>query len=234
MKKPLEYVDALGKLPLDREKAVEFGKSEEGKRLETTFIPTITWCSELERIQRGNPANFFLAGAYSEIIYICALIPFCFYRSAYMSLRAVIDEVLAYSYYMSHPVELRTAVRKEGVYLTRADFWTYHEQHTPDFGRLANETGIATDCGQVYADLSKTIHAQVPDHVCTITSFADIRFNLNAVKGFLQMQERTCRMLGVFALIVFREFFRDLSVEAKGTVLKGIPGDVVRGIGVRP
>lgn len=229
-----DYGQAIASLPLDRAKAVDFTKSEEGKRLETTFHPIITWCVELERLMRGNPANFLLAGAYSEIIYICALVPFCLYRSAYMSLRSVIDELLGYSYYMTHPVELRTAVRKEGFYLTKENFWSYHMEHTPDFGKLATETGIATECVQIYADLSKTIHAQVPDHVCTITSFSDIQFNLQAVKEFLKMQDRTCRMLRIFSLIVFREFFRDLSMDAKKTVLKGIPKDFVRKIGVRP
>jgi hypothetical protein len=229
-----DYVQALASLPLDKAKAVEFAKSVEGKHLEATFLPIITWCTELERLNRGNPANFLLAGAYSEIIYICALIPFCFYRSAYMSLRSVIDELLAYSYYMTHPVELRTAVRKEGFYQTKEDFWSYHMEHTSNFGKLATDTGIATECAQIYSDLSKTVHAQVPDHVCTITAFSDIQFSLQAVRDFLKMQDRTCRMLGVFALIVFRELFRDLSIEAKRTVLKGIPSGLVRRIGIRP
>lgn len=229
-----DYVQALASLPLDKAKAVEFARSAEGRRLEATFLPIITWCTELERLNKANPANFLLAGTYSEIIYICALLPFCFYRSAYMSLRSVIDEVLAYSYYMTHPVELRTACQKEGFYLTKERFWSYHMEHTPDFGKLASATGIATESNQLYSDLSRIVHAQVPDHVCTITAFSDIQFNLQAVRDFLKVQQRTCRMLGVFALIVFRELFRDLTIEAKRTVLRGMSGDLVRRIGVKP
>jgi hypothetical protein len=203
-------------------------------RLEATFSSVITWCTELDRLNKGNPANFLLAGAYSEIIYICALLPYYFYRSAYMSLRSVIDQMLAYSYYFTHPVELRTALRKEGFYLIKENFWSYHMEHTPDFGKLANTTGIASECKQIYSDLSQFVHAQVPDHVCTITAFSDIKFSKEAVRDFIKMQHRTCRMLKVFALIVFRELFRDLSIEAKRTVLKDISKDHIRAIGVRP
>lgn len=229
-----DYVRAIESLPLDRARAVEFAKGAEGRQLEAKFHPIITWCTELERLTRGNAANFLMAGTYSEIIYICALVPFGFYRSAYMSLRSVIDEFLAYSYYMTHPVELRTAFRREGFYLTREDFWSYHLRHSPGFGRLVTGSGVATEFTQIYSDLSKTIHAQVPDHVCTITSFSDIQFSVGAARGFLRMQDRTCKMLGVFALIVFRDFYRDFSTDAKRAVVKGMSSGLIRRIGVKP
>ena len=74
------YEEAVGLLPIDKATAVQFARSPEGHRTETALTPLVTWCNELLRVKNGNPANFFLVGAYSEIVYITALLPLSLYR----------------------------------------------------------------------------------------------------------------------------------------------------------
>ena len=181
-----------------------------------------------------NPASIHIAGAWSEVVNILALAPFAFYRQSLISMRILLEDVLAFSYYQSHPVEFATSCTDPDYWISKKKMLEFHQRHTWKGKIDVERLGIVADFNRLYSTLSQVIHAQSTANVSIAQSFESFSYDTNQVDRVCSIAENTDDAVSVFLSSVFWGLFPEFPPESQKIIIGGWPSTKVRGLQLRP
>lgn len=145
------------------------------RALADSSLQFATWCRALESAEAGNVALPFLRSAQVEMQFVAALLALALYRPAAASMRSLAEGVLYYSYFRSHPLELRSLSAGTGFYIDKNEILEWHRVHTPQFQGRGSALDFTGPFREWYSRVSAVAHGQIPGTWGSQTSLADIK-----------------------------------------------------------
>lgn len=227
-----DYISAVKTLSENIGDLERFASSSRGKELEVAFLKTICWCQGLSQVYKSNPAKIHLAGAWSEIVNILALVPLCFYRPSIISLRVVLDEILAWSFYESHPVEFRTSLKDTSYFVRKSEVHDFHKTHSWQEDIALEKLGIWSNMNGLYSELSRYIHAQTIETMSLAESFADIVVDDEKVAVVISLARKTDETIAKFLGSLYQDAFTQFQPELQAEIITGWDKNVIGGLGL--
>lgn len=191
------------------------------------------WSIELETADKGNLALSFIREAQVAGHYVACLISLALYKPAAASMRAIVDCVLHYSYFRSHPAELATLARRPDYFVDKKTIIDYHRNHTRDFIDKQHTLGVISRLDFWYSEISAIIHGQVPGKWVTHLSLKDIEFDGDVCElGILRFEE-TGDIVNRFLLSTVAEaFWFRFTKDGKQEFLKGLTPKQKKALGL--
>ncbi|UCC81256.1 MAG: hypothetical protein JSW64_07840 [Candidatus Zixiibacteriota bacterium] len=228
------YIKAIKKLLDNRIDIEAFAKSQKGLELKNSFTKIICWCKGLSYQYSTNEARIFLAGAWSEVVNILALVPLHFYRQSIISMRIILDQILAWSYYESHPVEFNTSknnpeywVGKEKIYeFLRIHFWSGKIEYI--------KLGIWSEINRLYSELSYFIHASSIAHMSLVESFESYKKDDQKIDEVIRLAKKTDEAVAAFLSSIYQDAFCQFTPELQNAILKYWNKNKIRNLGLSP
>jgi hypothetical protein len=227
------YSDAVESLFREKAELQAFAQSKQGARLASSFDKTLCWCVGLSQVFADNPAQIHLAGVRSEVVNILALSPLHFYRQSVICLRIILDEVLAFSYFESHPREFATLLRDPDFYVSKKAIFEFHKAHSWR-NIVPQEIDVRSQIELQYRDLSRIIHAQTPKCISLTTSFDSFAYSESETDSVVQMAEKNDEAVAIFLSSVYRDAFNEFTKEFKRSIIKSWSGQLTKALGLTP
>jgi hypothetical protein len=195
-------------------------------KIENALQRIAQWAAQLESVDHGNPALCFIREAQIAAHQCSALIGLCLYKAAATSARTMVETLLYYTYFRTHPSELTTLVRVEKYYVSKSEILEYHRMHTPKFMELQEIFGLLGNLEAWYSKVSAVIHGQIPGAWNAHSALREIGFSKDthelAVECFVSGEV-------IFHQIMLctcgKQIWAGFTPFAKTFLLKGIPGD---------
>lgn len=224
------YLEAVRILSKNIANSEAFASSKEGSQLESGFMKTICWCQGLSKVYKTNPARIHLAGAWSEVVNILALVPLCFYRQSIISMRTILDEVLAWSYYESHPVEFRTSIRDPGYWVGKDYIYEFHRTHSWGKNVQVEGLGLWSNINGLYKELSRFIHAQTHAHMSLVESFDGFVKDIKKIREVIKIAQQTDEAVAKLLGSLYQDDFMQFSPQLQRAIVKGWSKKVINGL----
>lgn len=147
-------------------------------------------------------------------------------------MRASVESALYYTYFRSHPQELRTLITKSTYYLSRRKIIEYHKIHTHNFGALDPTFNFISKLETWYGEISAIVHGQIPG-VWTSKSLVDTIALKDNVDDPLRMFERAANIIQLlFLTTISLEDWEGISPISRGSLLKGITDSQLSKLGL--
>lgn len=181
------------------------------------------WSKQIEIADNGNPAL-----AYVRAMQVCAqqtaaLLALALYRPGASCMRAIIENALYYSYFRTHPAELRTIARTPTFYLQRKDFIDYHKLHTPDFAKMQGVFDLTNRLNNWYALVSSIVHGQLPNRWVKHTALAGTAHDEGTLQSAVETFVEGIDLVHAFFLCtIAQDLWSDFHIAAKRALLKGL------------
>lgn len=185
------------------------------------------WSSELEAIEKSNPALGFVREMQISAQQVAALLALSMYKPAASSMRVIVEAALYYTYFRTHPIELATLVRKPDYYVEKAEIIEFHKLHTDGFQVCQARFALVDKLNKWYGRISAIVHGQLPGVWVTHTKLSGILHDKNiqdlAIVEYCSGIELVHHL---FLCTVGRELWSTFSTPAKVALLHGISGDI--------
>jgi hypothetical protein len=137
-------------------------------------------------------------------------------------MRATVESALYYTYFRSHPQELRTLVTKSSYYLSRAKILEYHKLHTPNFGKLDGGLHLVDKMDKWYGEISAIVHGQIPG-VWTSKSLSKTSALQHEANSPISIFERATEIIQLtFLMTVSNEDWEGINPIARAHLLKDL------------
>jgi hypothetical protein len=147
----------------------------------------------------GNPATPFLQEMKASAFQVPACLALGLAKPAAGLMRSSVENALYYSYFRSHPSELRTLVVDEKFYLSRKSIVDYHLKHTPDFSTRAEKLGLIDALDNWYGSISAIVHGQIPG-VWSSKSLSDTASLGNDIRRAIRVFEQATKLIQAILL----------------------------------
>ncbi|MGB3318556.1 MAG: hypothetical protein WA978_14380 [Sphingopyxis granuli] len=179
-----------------------------------------------------NPAIPFLQEMKASAFQVPACLALGLTKPAAGLMRAAVESALYYSYFRSHPQELRTLVSKSNYYLSRRQIIEYHKMHTPRFGVTDKSLGLIDKLETWYGEISAIVHGQIPG-VWTSKSLSSTSSLKGEVKAPIKIFERASEIIQlVFLMTVDLEDWEAVNPISRSELLKGLSSSQLQELGL--
>ena len=222
------YEESLKRFRPTPKELTAFAASPQARRLQSAFERLLIWRGFLDRVRPNVEARVLLAAAHSKAVEIWVLIPFGLEHSAYASLRSLMDAVVAYTYYHTHPVEWAAVCHNDAQWESRTDVVAFHIRFTPRFREFNKEFGLGNRMSQDYRQLSRFVHCIAPHGLPSLTKLGRHTIPSQRLESFLDLAERTCSLLNLLLIAVFHEHLSEMAGEDYRVVMKAVPAGKLR------
>lgn len=182
------------------------------------------WSLQFEKADNGNPALPFMRGLQSAYQHTVALIALALYKPAGSAMRAMLESALFYTYFRTHPAELRTLATDEDYFIQKEEVLQFHQKHTLNFGNCEQAFGLVGKLKTWYKRISSIAHGQIPGTWVEAKAIEQVKHEektLTMVVDMLVECEEIIHQL--FLCTTGRELWNDFSPEVKSKLCKGIP-----------
>lgn len=208
-------------------------KPEISSALEAAAMRLAVWSKQFEVIDTKNPALCFTREMQILVQQSSALIGLCIYKASAATTRAFVETALYYTFFRTHHDELATLVRKKDYYISKSFVIKFHHEHTPDFAKFEQVTGLVGRLDNWYSIVSAVVHGQMPGAWNNHATLSDIAFHSDtqelAVKAFLDAE---AIVNDLFFCTVGQKFWSSFAPDAKAYLIKGMPGSVREQLGL--
>ncbi|RLC13374.1 MAG: hypothetical protein DRI57_16355 [Deltaproteobacteria bacterium] len=187
------------------------------------------WSRQFEETDKGNPALPFIREMQIAGHHTAALTGLALYKPAAAAMRTLLETTLFYTYFRCHPCELATLVRNEDYFVQKSDLLDYHKKHTPEF----DDFGLVGKINKWYRQVSSIVHGQIPGIWTGHESLAQTKHVselLPVVVDAFQEGEEIVHQL--FLCTVGRDLWPGFSTDSKRKLLKGLPGEIKKALGL--
>ena len=223
------YSEAVESLFRKKTELQKFTQSEQAVKLASSFDKTLCWCVGLSQVFKENPARIHLDGVRSEVVNILALLPFYFYRQSLICLRIILDEVLAFSYFESHPKEFKTLLRDPNFYVSKKNICEFHKVHSWD-NINSKQIDVGSQIELQYRELSRVIHAQTPEYISLTTSFQSFKYSKDKMNSVFQMAKKNDEAVSIFFALIYQDEFNEFIPEFKNAIIKSWNSQFIKDI----
>jgi hypothetical protein len=227
------YSEAVESLFRKKTELKKFAQSKLSVKLASSFDKTLCWCVGLSGVFKETQARIHLSGIRSEVVNVLALVPFYFYRQSLICLRIILDEVLAFSYFESHPKEFKTLLRDPDFYVSKKNIYEFHKIHSWD-NINSEQLSAWSRIESQYRELSRIIHAQTPEYISLTTSFQSFKYSEDKMDSVLQMAKKNDEAVSIFFASIYRDEFNEFRPEFKKAIIKSWDSQFIKDIGLRP
>ncbi len=180
------------------------------------------WSKQLENADKGNLALSFIREAQAQAHYSSTLISLGLYKPAAGSMRTIVECALYYTYYRSHPAELRTLVRDPDYHIGKRNIIDYHKRHTINFESKQEAVGLLANLNEWYSDISGIVHGQAPGEWVTHLSLENINFDKEVCKLVLKKYKQGGLIFSLLLLCtVDTSLWYSFESKVKTQLLKG-------------
>lgn len=187
------------------------------------------WSGQFEKTDIWNPALSFIREMQVAGHHTVALTGLALYKPAASAMRTVLETALFYTYFCTHPCELATLVRDENYFVQNSDLLDYHKKHTPHF----DDFGLTEKIKKWYRHVSSIVHGQIPGTWINRESLAQTE-HINELLPLIA--EEFCKgeeiVHHLFLCTAGRELWPEFSTDSKRKLLKGLPGDIKKRLGL--
>ena len=221
-----ELKDALAGTDWNSNIAIFVAMPDVPNRMALCMDRIAIWSRQIEEADSENPALPFMRD-----VQICgqqtiALGALAMYRPSASAMRALVENVLKYSYFRTHPSELATLGRETGYYVERNDIMEYHAQHTLHFSTCQEAFGLTSLLNTWYKDISGIVHGQIPGRWISGTSLNNIKHDTQYLHALVtKFEEGETLAHYILLCTVARDLWSGVSHDAKKALLRGLTGD---------
>lgn len=185
------------------------------------------WHRAMRDVEPEVPAISFLAEAQIQSHYIATLIPLAMYKSAAAAMRTIVESVLYYTYFRTHPVELASLVRVDDYHATKGEILDYHKMHSVHFPARQQAWGAVSLLNSWYSKISAVIHGQLPGKWVSHTDLAGLKPHGPTRDEALVEFESAVDISGrVLLCTMDTERWNAIERETRIALLKGVPGNI--------
>lgn len=179
-----------------------------------------------------NPAIPFLQEMKASAFQVPACLALGLTKPAAGLMRATVESALYYTYFRSHPQELRTLVNKSTYYLGRRQIVEYHKVHTPNFGKLDESLSLMSKLDLWYGEISAIVHGQIPG-VWTSKSLSKTTSLKKESEAPLKIFERAAEIIQLlFLMTISIEDWEGINPIARAKLLKGLSASQLQELGL--
>ncbi|UKE50524.1 hypothetical protein KCU57_17950 [Xanthomonas translucens] len=125
--------EALLAIDWNSNRDVFLGSEQSINRLHLGSLRVARWAIELEQIDKGNPALPFVREMQHGGHNVAKCVALGLYKPAASAMRSMLECALYYTYFRSHPAELRTLIRDEKYYISKKDVLAFYQRHVKDY-----------------------------------------------------------------------------------------------------
>jgi len=202
-------------------------------KIENALMRIAQWAAQLESADQGNPALSFIRETQVAAHQCAALVGLCLYKAAATSARSMVETVLYYTYFRTHPSELATLVRSEKYYISKSDVLDYHKIHTANFVKYQEQFGLLGDLDSWYSRVSAIVHGQIPGAWNDHSDLSDIKFSTETHNLATECFVSGEKLAHHFMLCTCgKQLWASFSPNAKTFLLKGIAGEKKAALGL--
>lgn len=155
---------------------------------------------ELSFQDYDNAALPFLQEMKASAFQVPACLALGLAKPAAGQMRAAVESALYFSYFRSHPSELRTLLTDDAYYLTKKTIVEYHKKHTPSFGCRADQLGLLNNLENWYGTISAIVHGQIPGVWTSKSLAATTSLGPQANKP-IELFERAAKIIQIMLLL---------------------------------
>lgn len=179
------------------------------------------WVHELRFQEPTNPATPFLM----EMQASAGTAPTCaslgLYKPAAASMRAAVENALYFSFFVNHPVELQTQLRRDDYYESKKTIIEYHKKHSIGFNEKQQAVGLLSELDSWYSEISAIIHGQKPG-IWSTRGISNTAFNSKLDQLSVDAFSRCISIINMLFLIVIEdELWDGFNPRSRGLFLKG-------------
>ncbi|WP_290600302.1 hypothetical protein [Janthinobacterium sp.] len=194
--------------------------------IDQSCIRLAIWAKQLENIDSKNPAISFVRAMQISSHHAVATMGLAMYKASAASIRGIVENVLYYTYFRTHPAELASLVRDANYYVSKGEILSFHKTHSPDFMKLQNKFGLLSRIENWYSAISAIVHGQIPGVWTDQKGIADTKPNIStlkmAVKEFCEGEKIVHDLL---LITIGKENWDAFSHTSKKILLSGVSGD---------
>lgn len=202
-------------------------------RITEALYKIAVWSKQIETADSGNDAVSFMRETQIQGHYASTLIALSLYKPCASALRAMFESVLYYTYFRSHPAELRTLVDDPEFYISKSYVIEFHRRHAPDFVKKQTRLALLSDLSKWYSDISAIIHGQIPGKWVTHVELKDIAFDEETAEASVStLQQGADLVHKVLLCTVSIETWYKFSKDSKTELLKGLSGAAKSDLGL--
>ncbi|WP_349781143.1 hypothetical protein [Xanthomonas arboricola] len=148
------------------------------------------------------------------------------YKPAAAAMRSMLECALYYSYFRTHPVELKTLVRNNGYYLAKKEILEFFQTHVDNWSAKQSGIALVSRLERWYSKVSAIVHGQIPGH------WRDVRED-NSAKHDPEILEEAVVILcdsseiirDLFLCVFLADFWQFVEADAKRILIKGVTPD---------
>lgn len=211
----------------------EFCKSDKRvSRLTSCCFRISLFAHEISFQDFDNPAVPFLQEMKASAFQVPACLALGLAKPAAGLMRATVESALYYSYFRTHPQELRTLLSKPGFYLTRKKIIDHHLLHTERFGKINESLNLTNKLDKWYGEISALVHGQIPG-VWTSKSLANTAPLLKESDSPIKLFERAGEIIQIlFLMSLSNEDWEGINPLSRAKLLNGLNQGELAAIGL--
>lgn len=223
---------ALGAVDWNKNVA-DFCKSDKRvSRLTSCCFKISLFAHEISFQDFDNPAIPFLQEMKASAFQVPACLSLGLAKPAAGLMRAAVESALYYSYFRTHPQELKTLLSKPIYYQTRKKIIDYHLLHTEGFGKNDQSLHLTMKLDKWYGEISALVHGQIPG-VWTSKSLAKTTPLLKESESPIKIFERAADIIQLlFLMTISKEDWEGISPLARAKLLNGLNAGQLSAIGL--
>lgn len=149
-------------------------------------------------------------------------------------MRIAIDNVLAWTYYESHPVEFRTSMKNPSYWVTIEDIHQFHIRHSWDERIRIAELGVWSDIKGLYSELSAYVHGQNANTMSLLESFSSFTLDDQQLEDVVRIGARMDEAIAKLLASLYQETFSQFPPDIQKEICKTWNRDLLQGLDLRP
>lgn len=181
---------------------------------------------QIQLLDRGNPALPFVQEMQLAGHDVARCTALSLYKPAAAALRSMLECALYYSYFRTHPLELKTLVRDKKYYLGKSEIISFFQIHVEDWSKRQSDVGLVSRLEGWYSQVSAIVHGQLPGHWRDIVSIEETKHHPDLMRELTVFIDQCSDIMRDLFLCVFLcDSWSFVETDAKRVLLKGVSAD---------
>ncbi|MDH7452841.1 hypothetical protein QF205_07060 [Luteimonas composti] len=196
-------------------------------RIERCNMVLALWASQIENIEKNNPAMPFLREMQRGGHDVASCMALGLYKPAASSMRSLLECALYYTYFRVHPAELRSLILDEKYYVTKSDIVEFFKAHVPDYKSRQSSLNFGDRLESWYSVTSAVVHGQLPGLWAPVSGsgLKDVKHNESLLEIVVTHFETAVKIVSdLFLCVLAQEIWAFIDSGAKKELISGMPG----------
>lgn len=224
MSKILE--DALSEIDWGKNVSDFCSNADVLQRLHASIAKVAIAAQQIQIVDKGNPALPFVQEMQLAANDVARCVALSLYKPAAAGMRSMLECALYYSYFRSHPLELKTLIRDKKYYVSKSEIILFFQAHVASWSKKQSSVGLISRLDAWYSEVSAIVHGQIPGQWRDLSAINEPAHDVELLREVVSF----CSDCGdivrdLFICSFLDESWQFVETDAKRELLKGVSAD---------